>query len=96
MSARRKYAGTEFVYNCDRYRAPGKKDLYMVNIRNTGSIVIAEVYHHPTPKSPGKYLFGGLPNHFAPKLKALITAFKLKKVRRPLKERTGTFVELWW
>lgn len=96
MSARR-YA-VDYIYDQDRWKVIDSKEYYAVYIRSINGVEYGELYRYARPKAAGEYLFGGLPNFFAPKLKEFFRekGMTLKKVRRPKKELGPRKIMLWW
>ena len=88
----------EYLYNGDRWRDSTTKEEYEIQVRNMNGIVYGQLIYHPTKKSSGTYLFGGLPNIFAPMFKDFIRCKHgtVKRVRRRAKDRTGERITLWW
>lgn len=88
----------EYLYTGDRWRTIGTRQEFIVTVREINGIVYGELHYHETPKHTGTYLFGGLPNIFAPLLKEFLRSKgnTVKKVRRRRKDRTGPKITLWW
>ena len=83
------------VYNCDRWRVPGQRDVYIAMYRIVNGVPFWELYHAPTAKSNPVYVFGGLEAFFGAKLKTFYNANGLKKIRTPRKDRIGPRLMLW-
>lgn len=90
-----KFKPFDTVYNGDRWRVPGQKDVYQALYRTVNGVPFWELYHAPTPKSAPVYVFGGLEDFFGAKLKCFYNANALKKVRTPKKDRVGSRLLLW-
>ena len=83
------------IYNGDRWKVPGAKDIYMAHVYETNGIRYWELYHTPSPKSNPVYLFGGLESYFGAKMKGFYNEHGLKKIRTPKRDRIGPSLYLW-
>lgn len=94
MRSARKFKPYDTIYNGDRWRVPGRKDVYFVTVRNFNGVNHWELYHYdPTTKKTGLELFA-LQNSFAVQFKKLYNASNMKKIRTPVKDRVGPYVAL--
>ena len=91
----RKPKTSDIIYNCDRWRVPGEKEVYIAYGRNSNGVGFWELYRVPEPKKPPEYVFGGFESYFGVKMKNLYNEKGLKKIRTPKKDRIGPCVFLW-
>ena len=83
------------IYNGDRWKVPGAKDIYIAYCRTINGVGFWELYHAPTPKLNPVYVFGGLESYFGAKMKNFYNENGLKKIRTPLRDRVGPSLSLW-
>lgn len=94
-SSKPRFKPYDTVYNGDRWRVPGQKDVYQALYRSVNGVAFWELYHAPTPRSKPVYVFGGLETFFGARLKLYYNTYGLKKIRTPMKDRTGPRLLLW-
>ena len=85
----------EYVYNNDRWRVPGTKEVYQVHVREFNGVGHWELYHTASPRLNPRFVFDGIGDHFAVQLKNVCNAYRLVKVRTPVKDRIGPRLYLW-
>ena len=95
MGSAAKFKPYDTIYNSDRWRVPGQKDIYQAFYRMINGVPFWELYHAPTPKSDPVYVFGGLESFFGAKMKLFYNANNLKKIRTPVRDRIGPRLALW-
>ena len=85
----------DFVYNNDRWRVPGTKEVYQVRVREFNGVGHWELYHSDSPRHEPRFVFGAIGDRFAVQLKGLYNLGNLVKVRTPVKDRIGPRLYLW-
>ena len=77
------------IYNGDRWKVEGAKDVYLVTVRLFNGVGHWELYHAPTPRAKPVLVFNALGDCFAVRFKSFYNANPLKKIRTPKKDRIG-------
>lgn len=85
----------DFVYNNDRWRVPGTKEVYQVRVREFNGVGHWELYHADHPRAKPEFVFGAIGDAFAVQLKQFYNESALVKVRTPKKDRVGLRLYLW-
>ena len=85
-----KFKPYDTIYNSDRWRVTGEKDVYFVTVRPFNGVAHWELYHVPEPRKKPELKLFAIGDSFAVQFKAFYNANPLlKKVRTPKRDRVG-------
>ena len=91
---RSKFKPYDTVYNGDRWRVPGQKDVYLAHVHLFNGVNHWELYHAATPRAKPVLVLYELQDNFAVQFKQFYNSSNLKKIRTPVKDRVGPYVVL--
>lgn len=89
MQRAAKFKPYDTIYNSDRWRVPGEKDIYFVTVHQFNGVGHWELYHVPKPHDKPELILFALGDCFAVQFKLFYNANPLKKIRTPKRDRIG-------